>query len=133
MTDDFMTLLFGKKKRRRRTSTKKTKGRRKLVKRGYCVRKGRVCKVYDTKEGSKIVKRKHLRNGKRCNGTVYSKKTTANRKASSFGRAKSKRTMKKKPQRRKKYSSFGTSGEFVPLEAMMSPYPSSVDMSTPWI
>ena len=87
---------FGKKKRRRRLSRKgsKTKKTRRAI--GYCVKKGRVVKIYkmSTKAGRYYYDGKKVTKGKKCFKT----------------KAKAKASTKKKiiKRRRKRRSSFGS-------------------------
>lgn len=156
MVEDAFSLLFGKKRRRRRTTTrrKSTKSKKKTAKPkrcGYTIKgvgsRARIVGVY--KKSGKTGKyyyggKTKVRKGKTC----YSKKTLANRalkrkkaksSKSGFGaRRKSARkncggTLMKNKRRRRRRSSFGVGGSYVPLSSIMSPYPSSVSASPPWI
>lgn len=91
---------------------------------GYCVKNGKIVEVFKVKgkKGRKFKNGDHVRKGTRC----YTKKMNANKALRSKMKGKTRR-------RKKRSSSFGVGGSYMPLSSFMSPYPYAVDSSPPWI
>ena len=96
--------------------------KKKVVKKkvGLCVKNGRLVKVYK-------ITGKQENDGKKVPKGKKAKQLPSKNKAAS-----AKKSPKKHKSRRRR-SSFGVSGNYMPLGSIMSPYPSSVSSGAPWI
>jgi hypothetical protein len=126
--DDFMHFLFGKKKRR---SSKTSKGKKKSCvggTQGWQAKKcGKSYRVVKVCQGRKYT------SGKPVNTKFPVRKYKADARKDLPLKTARRKSRSRSPSRRRRSSSFGTGPNFLPGSAYMSPYPYSVDGSTPWI
>lgn len=127
MAPSVLSLLFGKKRKKRgKGRGKKRTGGKKKKRIGFTVkgqgRKAHVVMLYkfEGKPGKRYYSGTRTKKRKMTKSEAVSKVKKLKRKSSSFGRRRA------PVRRRRRMSSFGVGGSYMPSASFMSPYPSSL-------